>query len=91
MQILYKANKYSNLVLDIENAGYKCNLICFEVGSRGLITKNNKSQFKQIAKIAQSKNAKNLWVQASKIAVSCSYVVFNARFEKEWFDAKDTF
>ncbi len=87
----YKANKYSNLVLDIENAGYKCNLICFEVGSRGLVTKNNKAQFKQIAKIANSKNAKNLWAQSSKIAISCSYVVFNARFEKEWYDADNTF
>ncbi len=87
----FKTNKYASLVLDIENAGFMCNLICFEVGSRGLITANNKSQFKKIAKIAQSKCAKDLWAQASRIAVSCSYVIFNARYEKEWYNTEDTF
>ncbi len=83
----YKTNKYSSLVTDIESAGYKCNLICFEIGSRGLVSKSNKAQFKKIAKLAQSKRARDLWAQSSKIAVSCSYVIFNARFEREWFDA----
>ncbi len=87
----YKTDKYSSLVTDIESAGYKCNLICFEVGSRGLITNSNKAQFKQIAKLAQTKRARDLWAQCSKIAVSCSYVIFNARFEGEWFDANSTF
>ncbi len=54
----YKTNKYSNLVSDIENSGYKCELVCFEVGSQGLISSNNKFQFKEIAKIAKSKAAK---------------------------------
>ncbi len=83
--------KYGSLATDIENAGFKCNLVCFEVGSRGLITKNNKSQFQKIAKIAQSKCAKDLWAQSSRIAISCSYVIFNARYEKEWYDINDTF
>ncbi len=87
----YKSNKYGSLANDIESAGFTCNLVCFEVGSRGLITSNNKGQFKKIAKIAQSKRAKDLWAQASRIAVSCSYVIFNARYEKEWFDVNDTF
>ena len=87
----FKTNKYASLVMDIENAGFKCNLICFEVGSRGLITGNNKSQFKKIAKIAQLKQAKDLWAQASRIAISCSYVLFNARYEKEWYNIEDTF
>ncbi len=83
----YKSNKYSSLVTDIESAGYKCNLIYFEIGSRGLVSKSNKTQFKKNAKLAQSKRARDLWAQSSKIAVSCSYVIFNARFEREWFDA----
>ncbi len=87
----YKTNKYGSLATDIENAGFKCNLVCFEVGSRGLITKNNKSQFQKIAKIAQSKCAKDLWAQSSRIAISCSYVIFIARYEKEWYDINDTF
>ncbi len=87
----YKTNKYASLVTDVEAAGFSCKLICFEVGSRGLITGNNKMQFKKIAKIAQSKKAKDLWAQSSRIAISCSYVIFNARYEKEWYDANNTF
>ena len=37
-----KVEKYSPLSSDIEEKGYTCKLICFEVGSRGLITKGNK-------------------------------------------------
>ncbi len=87
----YKVNKYASLVTDIENAGYRCDLVCFEVGSRGLISSNNKGQFKKIAKIAKVKQAKQLWVQSSKIAISCSYVIFNARYEKEWYETSNTF
>ena len=34
-----KEEKYSSLVVDIERNGFKCSLTCFEVGSRGLVTK----------------------------------------------------
>ncbi len=53
----YKSNKYSNLITDIENAGYKCHLICFEVGSRGLITSNNKGQLKKNCKNCKCKTS----------------------------------
>ncbi len=72
----------------IENAVYKCGLVCFEVGSRGIISSNNKGQFK---KIANTKQAKNLRIQSSKIVISCPYVIFYARFEKDWYDPSNTF
>ncbi|XP_071507989.1 uncharacterized protein, partial [Diadema antillarum] len=45
-----KSEKYASLVLDIENQGYSCELICFEVGSRGLVTKENKRQVTKLFK-----------------------------------------
>ena len=42
MARIRKVEKYSPLSSDIEEKGYTCKLICFEVGSRGLITKGNK-------------------------------------------------
>ncbi len=84
---------FISLANDIESAGFTCtcNLVCLEVGSRGLITSNNKGQFKIITKIAESKRANGFLAQAIRIAVSCSYVIFNARYEKDWFDVNDTF
>ena len=50
-----KSEKYAPLVLDIGNKGYSCELICFEVGSRGLITKENKRQITKLFKFTYLK------------------------------------
>ena len=41
-----KMDKYAALVGDLENAGYRVNLFCFEVSVRGQITKANKARLK---------------------------------------------
>ena len=43
-----KLDSYTQLASDITTNGLKCELIWFEVGSRGIITKNNKSQIYNI-------------------------------------------
>ena len=37
-----KNTKYTSLKSDIENAGYTCTLIPFEIGSRGHVTRGNR-------------------------------------------------
>ena len=48
-----KTDKYSPLQSDIASNGYKCRLICFEVGSRGLITKYNKKRLSEIIRFVK--------------------------------------
>ena len=37
-----KNNRYAPLVADIENRGFKCSAVAFEIGSRGYINNRNK-------------------------------------------------
>ena len=39
-----KTDRYAALVGDVSEAGYECSLIPFEIGSRGSITKPNKTR-----------------------------------------------
>ena len=47
-----KVEKYAQLVADIRDQGYICELVCFEVGSRGLITKENQGNISRIMRTA---------------------------------------
>ena len=44
------------------------------------------SQLFHTSHFSIGKPAKDLRAQASRIAISCSYVIFNARYEKEWYN-----
>ena len=80
-----KVEKYSPLSSDIEEKGYTCKLICFEVGSRGLITKGNKQNISTLLRATrttgQSKRSYRVNLQLSIIA---SYIIYNARVEPTW-------
>ena len=80
-----KEEKYAYLVADIESKGFKCTLTCFEVGSRGLITKDNKRRINRLMKLAShAKKTHDHIKQTSKIAVLTSYAIFNARRQPIW-------
>ena len=49
-----KSDRYASLVGDITNEGYSCTLIPLEIGSRGLITKSNKSRLRRLLRILHS-------------------------------------
>ncbi|KAI8485198.1 hypothetical protein Bbelb_371230 [Branchiostoma belcheri] len=51
-----KTDKYAALVADLETAGITTTLNCFEVGSRGLITPENKCRLKNIFKTYRSRD-----------------------------------
>ncbi len=82
----YKMDRYASLLNDIKDNGFKCDLICLEVGSRGLVTKDNKLSIRSIAKIVGTKKVRDLWRDVSRIAVLGSYAIFNARFASQWVD-----
>ncbi len=81
-----KMDRYGSLVADLQTAGYKPELICVEIGSRGLITKDNKSRIKSIFKFTGHRAPKHLFKDLCKCALLCSYALWNCRHEAQWTD-----
>ena len=80
-----KTDRYAALVGDISDAGYKCTLIPFEIGSRGLITKSNKSRLRGLLRTLKSNVPYTaLKNNISKKSLMSSFSIFQARHEKEW-------
>ena len=66
--------------------GFKCHLICFEVGSRSIITKDNKSQIYSIFKVFKETKVKQHFSKISQIALVSSYIIYLAHNEPKWND-----
>ena len=83
----YKSTKYNDLKKDLEKAGWKTKLIPFEIGSRGLVTKRNKTTISKALKEVKIKiNLKKLFIDLSKIALLCSYSIYQAHGQQTWQD-----
>ena len=46
-----KETKYAQLVFDVKKRNYQCDLICFEMGCRGTLTKLNQDRLKTLEPI----------------------------------------
>ena len=81
-----KTHKYADLVLDISQNGYNCNLTCIEIaiGSRGLVTPDTNKRISEIFSSIKAKPPKSLKKDLSKIAILSSYTIWNARHEPSW-------
>ena len=82
-----KSNKYQHFETDLADTGLKPFIVPFEVGSRGLVTEDNRARLKKIhsfckPEIVFKKFVKNL----SALAVNSSYFVFLMRNEPLWTD-----
>ena len=78
-----KQTKYIPLKTDIEDKGYSCHLIPFEVGSRGYISKSNKTNLMNIFLVNKLKpNVREI----SKISLLCSFSIFHAYTQPTWPD-----
>ena len=80
-----KSTKYQSLKNDIENAGYSCTLIPFEIGSRGHVTRGNRINIANT--FLQHKinfNALKCIKQLSKISLLCSFSIFHAYKQPSW-------
>lgn len=73
-----KMSKYLTLQSDILQNGYKCFLNCFEIGARGLVTRENMDRMKQTFKFIGQKNPKPMIKELSKISLISSYSIWNA-------------
>ena len=80
-----KFRKYLDLQEDLQNMGWSVQLLPFEIGSRGHISKRNKDSINQCLKRNQMKvNNNKLFKDLSKISLLCSFVIFQAHCQPAW-------
>ena len=85
----YKLKRYSHLVADIENVGFKVFYYAFEVGSRGHISSENVNRLKSfVKKHAPQCRMKSVKDTISKIALLSSFIIFHSKFEEQWIRPK---
>ena len=67
-----KNNRYSPLVDDIKDRGFKCSHVAFEIGSRGYIDNRNKLALGRMLKLTKSKcKFATFYKNISKISLLC--------------------
>ena len=80
-----KVGKYQDLKEDLEARNYKVTLMPFEIGSRGQVTKRNRTALADIFKANQIKvKTGKLFKEMSKVAMLCSFSIFHAREQPTW-------
>ena len=80
-----KMTKYTTLKLDLEDKGYYCMLVPFEVGSRGHIFKQTRLNLMNIFVLNKLKpNVYKLIKEVSKISLLCSFSIFHAFSQPTW-------
>lgn len=84
----YKINKYCALVNDLTDIGYNCDIHCIEIGSRGFISKENRSRLQSmLCDISLKKQFKHVCNNISKLALVTSYAIFKLKDEPQWTDS----
>ena len=82
-----KTTKYSALKSDLEDKGFTCHLLPFEVGSRGYVSRANKSNLMNIFMANKLKpNVFKCIREMSKISLLCSFSIFHAYTQPTWSD-----
>lgn len=80
-----KKSKYDHFIQDFKGIGFKCDLLTLCIGSRGLVTKENRGIIDYLVKTTKSiTKSKEIVQTCSKIALLSSYVIFHARNEPSW-------
>ena len=75
-----KYNRYSGLATDIEDNGYQCRNIPFEVGSRGHLTSENRTRMSILHKLCCPREKfTNFCQNICKTSLLCSYAIFLSR------------
>ena len=82
----YKQNKYAGLLSDLNKGGVKTSLVCFEVGSRGLVSRDNISRIRSVFKFTKATINKQAINDISRLALLTSYAIWNCRKEPVWDD-----
>ena len=84
---ILKNKKYNDLNSDLEDSELTTYLLAFEIGSRGFITKRNKSSIINTFRKTHIKvKHRPLFKELSKISLLCSFSIFQAHAEPSWED-----
>ena len=78
-----KLDCYSSLLLDLQCTGLTAQLVTIEIGCLGHFTPTTLTNASHACKLP-SRAIKSLFDQAARIAISCSYRIFNARNSELW-------
>ena len=78
-----KLDRYSSLLLDLQCTGLIAQLVTIEIGCLGYFTPTTLINVFHACKLP-SRAIKSLFDQAARIAISCSYRIFNARNSELW-------
>ena len=81
-----KQSRYAGLLSDLNRAGVNTSLVCFEIGSRGLITQDNVARLRSILKFkgVSLKKKNQTSRDISKLDLLGSYAIWNSRKEAIW-------
>ena len=85
-----KVNRYSSLIMDLQEQGHDSKLYCIEIGSRGLITECNKCNIQEIftsispGKKQLKNKCKKFQRDLSKRAILASYTIFYSKYDHDW-------
>ena len=79
-----KRERYEFLTSDINEAGYKCNNLPLEVGSRGYITARNRETLIYLCHTFGIRKFQQVIKNSSKLALLGSYAIFLARSAPDW-------
>ena len=78
-----KEDRYSSLQYDLQLSGLTVNLVPIEIGCLGHVLSETISQMATACEVPK-KTVRSLFEQAARIAVSCSYRIFNSRASPDW-------
>ena len=74
----FKEKKYADLVRDIEDRGFSCVLVCFEICSRGFMPRRVQLALcSLLLKITKIKTPSKFMKYLSKLSLLSSYSIFH--------------
>ena len=79
-----KAAKYTPLELSLKERGYKVQLVPFEIGSSGHITKQIRIRIQDTLKVFNIKLKPQIITNLAKISLICTMSIFHAYQTSEW-------
>lgn len=82
-----KLRRYASLITDLENKGYKVNYYAVEIGSRGLVNKDNQGRLKSFfRKTTQGVRWSEIRSKLSTTSLLGSYVIYSSKSDVGWND-----
>ena len=79
----WKEDRYGSLLYDLQRTGLVVDLISIEIGCLGHFMLETLAQVATACCVSK-KTVRSLFEQAARIAISCSYRIFNSRASPEW-------